>query len=217
VAAGYNISSSPGAVASSGTLATGTGSSVQSTPCGATSFAEVVIGLISGAPKSTALSPGPGFTAASTFLSAGINAALILEHQIVSTTGAYAASAILSPQGNWAAFAVALPDNTQPARSSQTVGALALGASGGPIPIPGIPPNMSVLAAMSAGLMPANVIVTGASAIVPSPALTLLHQLTVSPAGQSALIGSKLIQPNSQLAASAGNQLQVGSPPIFGG
>lgn len=215
VAAGYNITSSPGAVASSGTLATGNGTGVQSAVCGSTGFAEVVIGLISGPPGSnTRFSSGPGFTIASSFTSAGINAALILEHQIVSTTGAYAAPALMSPPGNWAAFAVALPDNTQPARSSQTVPPALIGASGGPIPIPGIPPNMSVLAAMSAGILPGNVVVTGGSIIAGLAAQTLLHQLssigivTHPPA---------ITTPQDKIASSAANQLQLGTPPVFGG
>jgi len=215
VAAGYLISSSPGAVASSGTLATGNGTGVQSAACGSTGFAEVVIGFISGPPSlSTRFSSGPGFTIASSFSSAGINAALILEHQIVSTTGTYAAPALMSPPGNWAAFAVALPDNTQPARSSQTAPPALIGASGGPIPIPGIPPNMSVLAAMSAGLIPGNVVVTGGSIIAGLAAQTLMHQLS-----SIGIVAHRpeIATPQDKIASTAATQLQFGTPPVFGG
>jgi hypothetical protein len=216
VAAAYNITT-VGVPSTSGALATGTGTGLQSPAAGQVGFASLVIGFgsctrMAGSGAST-WAPGIGFTAAS--VANGAIQGLCLEHAIYSTSGTYAAPMVVTPPSYWAALTLAIPDLSQPARSSQTVGALALGASGGPIPIPGIPPNMSVLAAMSAGLLPANVVVTGGSALASSPALTLAAQL--SSIGVFNPASSALTQPASQLAASAATLLQLGTPPVFGG
>jgi hypothetical protein len=215
VAAAYNITACPGIGSTSGAVATGNGTGVQGPATGGVGFAALIIGLISGPPSSNSkFSPGPGFTAASSFTSAGINAALLIEHQIVSTTGTYAAPTFMSPPGNWAVITLALPDNSQPVRSSQTAPPSLLGASGGPVPIGGIPPNMSVLAAMSAGILPGNVVVTGGSLVAGLASQTLLHQL--SSIG-IVVIRPEVTTPQSKIAATAANQLQIGTPPVFGG
>lgn len=76
-------------------------------------------------------------------------------------------------------------------------------------PLPGIPPNMSVLAAMSAGLLPANVQLTNFG--TGGPNHTLLSDLSGGDAPGYGTVPSDL---SANAAASA---VTFSAPPAYGG
>jgi hypothetical protein len=170
------------AITTSGALNLGISSAPASNFIGSTTSPAVIIGLFSGVssaqvgtPNNTFI-PGPGFTQSgyvvgdNGFGGVHANPSLFMEYEIVNTVAEYAATASMIPANKWAAFGFSLPDFSGVATySSQATQGQNPGA-----PLPGIPANMSLLAAMSAGLVPANIQLTGGI----SPAPTLLSVLS---------------------------------------
>jgi hypothetical protein len=158
LAAAFNITTCPGAVATSiAGLTTGNSLVPLVGPVGRVSCLSLVVGLFVGtsATPGNVFTPGAGFTQSAVFAGAVANPALSIVHQIVNSPGNYTPNVSMSPAANWGALGLTLPDLSTPVTQVQVANFYAA--------LPGIPPNMSTLAAMSAGLLPANTTVTNTS------------------------------------------------------
>jgi hypothetical protein len=158
LAAAFNITNCPGAVATSiAGLTTGNSLVPLVAPIGRVPYLALVVGLFVGtsATPGNVFTPGAGFVQSAVFGGTVNNPAMLMVHQIVDNIGNYAPNAGIGSAVNWAAIGLALPDTSTPLTQVQVANFYAA--------LPGIPPNMSTLAAMSAGLLPANTTVTNTS------------------------------------------------------
>ncbi len=148
VAAAFTITGNATVAATSGAVSVGNNNVPATSVIGQIANTAVILGWFAG--------PGvyqsaPGFLSLGQITN-GFGTTMFAEYQIVGTSGPFAPSASLTPAGPWSGLGIALPDLS-------TAALLAAPAAQGQNPgafIAGIPPNMSILAAVSAGLLPAN-------------------------------------------------------------
>ena len=148
VAAAFTITGNATVAATSGAVSVGNNNVPATSVIGQIANTAVILGWFAG---HGVYQSAPGFLSLGQITSAN-GTTMFAEYQIVGTSGPFAPSASLTPAGPWSGLGIALPDLSTaallaaPAAQGQTPGAF----------IAGIPPNMSILAAVSAGLLPAN-------------------------------------------------------------